>query len=86
MEIPEVEYRRVCDQLKLASKRIDYYHSKLNRESERVDEKVEAYRDVMEAACVKRIHSVRHFWRDKIYHEGTRPGQMLKRVMQSRRF
>lgn len=70
------EYTSVCEKLKLASEHIDYYRSKLKREDERVDKRVEAIREVMEEACVKRIHSVRHFWKDKIYNEGTRPGKI----------
>lgn len=73
---PEIkENSELRKELRMASKHIEYYRNKIKRQEEIID--------VMEEGCVERIRSVRHFWKDKIYKEGTRAGKILKRAMQN---
>lgn len=69
------EKDKLIRDLKIASKQIEYYCAKIEQQEKVID--------VMEEACVRRIRCVRHFWRDQIYMEGSRPGKILKMAMQN---
>lgn len=71
----EIQADNLSKELSKARKHIKYYRNKI--------EKQEQIIDVMEEACVKRIQFVRHFWRNKIYKEGSRAGRILKKAMQN---
>lgn len=64
--------------LEATTRHMNYYRNKLKSELK----KQELVVDALEGACVKRIHSVRNFWKDKIYREGSRSGIILKRALQ----
>jgi hypothetical protein len=68
----EIKLRK---ELKVAAKHIEYQRNKIEKQEQCID--------VMEEACIARIRTVRHFWRDKIYREGTRAGIILKKAMQN---
>lgn len=64
----------LCDILKRRKEQVYYYREKL-----RV---LESKMDIVSEECEQRIRMVRHFWREKIYLEGSRPGKILKISMQ----
>lgn len=71
----DIKIKELTKEVKAAFKRIDYYQGVIDKQEKVID--------VMEGACVNRIKSVRHFWRDLIYEEGSRSGKILKRAMQN---
>lgn len=62
-------------QLEQANRELYFYEQKLKQN--------EMEMQIREAECKRKVRSIRNFWRDKIYLEGTRGGRILKNSLQN---
>ena len=69
-----VNCAKLYARLEETTKRMRHYQYQLQKQKLVVE--------TMEEECTRQIHSVRNFWKDKIYMEGSRSGIILKRAMQ----
>lgn len=72
----ELSQKKLHEKLGRTTEQMTYYCKQLKKQEEMVL--------LMEEECQRKIRSIRSFWKDKIYKEGTRGGKMLKIAMKSK--
>ena len=71
-----MSHRKLCKELEHTAKEADFYRKQLKKQEKTMIN--------LEKECERKIHSIRNFWKHKIYEEGSRGGKILKMAMQDR--
>lgn len=72
--VPARKYEKLEEELERVNGLVGHYQAQCRMERIRMDE--------VSKECQDRIAKVSHFWKEKIYREGSRSGIIVKRAMQ----